>query len=105
MAHIAHQPGPVCVEGGGGVIRWLVVGVVCQFAISPALCPPHMAQSPGVSTWAHGMELEPPEPPSQSGRYGPEKLSCPARATERRWGRAFAPPSRSRAEGQGGTAG
>jgi hypothetical protein len=28
-----------------------------------ALRPPHMTQSLEVITWAHGMELEPPEPP------------------------------------------
>jgi hypothetical protein len=26
--------------------------------LSPALCPPHMPQSPGVITWAHGVELK-----------------------------------------------
>jgi hypothetical protein len=60
-----------------------------------ALRPPHMPQSPGVITWAHGMELEPPEPPRAAVMgYGPEKLSRPAGSTERRWGAFLPVPSR-----------
>jgi hypothetical protein len=33
-------------------------GLICYF-LSPALCPPHMPQSPGVITWAHGWAWDP----------------------------------------------
>jgi hypothetical protein len=63
-----------------------------------ALRQPHMTQSPGVITWAHGMELEPPEPPRAAVIYGLDKLSRSAGATERRrwaggWGAFLPAPS------------
>ena len=40
-----------------------IPGLICQFVLACPAPTPHMPQSPAVITWAHGMELEPPEPP------------------------------------------
>jgi hypothetical protein len=61
--------------------------------LSPALCPPHMPQSPGVITWAHGMELEPPEPPRAAVMAPINYLAPAACATELRWGPFLPVPS------------
>jgi hypothetical protein len=66
--------------------------VICQFSISCPEPTPH-APTPGVITWAHGMELEPPEPP-RAAVMAPEKLSRAACATELRWGSFLSVPSR-----------
>jgi hypothetical protein len=43
--------------------------------LSPALFPPHMPQSPGVITWAHGMEVMELEPPDRQNH--PERPLWP----------------------------
>jgi hypothetical protein len=50
MAHIAHQPGPVCVEGG--VSRWLAGGVVM-----------------GAGGGGGGGGPTPPPPPGRGGLF------------------------------------
>jgi hypothetical protein len=63
-----------------------------------ALRPPHIPQSPGVITWAHGMELEPPEPP-RAAVMAPRDYLAPPAAPSAGGGAS----SQSRAEGQGST--
>jgi hypothetical protein len=72
---------------------------VCQFLLA---CPEpaQHAPAPGVITWAHGMELEPPEPPRAAVMAPRNYLAPPAPPSA-----SGGPSSQSRAEGQGGTAG
>jgi hypothetical protein len=81
-----------------------VYGLICQFSTScPALCPPHMPRSPGsyhLGAWDGVGTAR----TTQSGRYGPEKLSRAACATEHRWGPFLPVPSRGTRR-HGGTAG
>jgi hypothetical protein len=60
-------------------------------ALSPPNTPQRLELSPGRTWDGVGTTRT-----TQSGRYGPEKLSLPARATEGRWG-AFL---QSRTEGR-----
>jgi hypothetical protein len=53
-------------------------GVICQFSISCPEPTPH-ALTPGVITWAHGMELEPPEPPRAAVMAPGNYLAPPTR--------------------------
>jgi hypothetical protein len=81
MAHIAHQPGPVCLEGG--VSRWLVVGVVGlgaelhqrphgRFFNSSALGKRAVARPSGAAPEGlAGMAELPPLSPGGSGREKP----------------------------------
>jgi hypothetical protein len=90
MAHIAHQPGPVCLEGG--VSRWLVVGVVGlgaelhqrphgRFFNSSALGKRAVARPSGAAPEGlAGMAELPPLPPGVRGRkavafHNPQALS------------------------------
>jgi hypothetical protein len=79
-------------------VRRTCGGVIGKFLLACPVCPPHMTtQSPGVITWAHGADgrdgVGTSRTSTQSGRYGPEELSRPARATDHRAPVGGLPPS------------
>ena len=67
-------------------------GLICQFSISCPVPTPHapIAWSYHLGAWDGVGTAR----TTQSGRYGPEKLSRPAGSTERRWGAFLPVPSR-----------
>jgi hypothetical protein len=74
-------------------------GLICQFVLAcAALCPdPTCTPIPNRLNWAHGMELEPPEPP-RAAVIWPRKISSPRRRLRASAGGGAS--SQSRAEGQ-----
>jgi hypothetical protein len=79
-------------------VRRTCGGVIGKFLLAYPVCPPHMTtQSPGVITWAHEADgrdgVGTSRTSTQSGRYGPEELSRPARATDHRAPVGGLPPS------------
>ena len=70
----------------------LLIGAVCQFVLACPAPTPHapIAWSYHLGAWDGVGTAR----TTQSGRYGPEKLSRPAGSTERRWGGFLPVPSR-----------